>query len=300
MATELYSYIDEYILHIKIEKGLSSHTISAYTSDLVHFYTFLDREQIHSPTHITPTVIVAYLIWLEKEKVQARSRARKLVTLRGLFKYLQQQRILKEDPTHGISLPKTGLYLPHVLDIAEITKLIDTPNPNTPTGLRDQTMLEVMYGAGLRVSELISLKMQDVYLEAGFLKVFGKGSKERLIPIGEYAQKKLQQYVDTARPFLLKQKASPYLFIGRAPNPMTRQAFWKNLKKYTLLAGIEKDVSPHTLRHCFATHLLQGGADLRAVQMMLGHSDISTTQIYTLITREHLQKIHEQFHPRHA
>ena len=298
MPTNLHNLIDNYLLSLRIEKGLSDHTLSAYSGDLLHFQKFLEKE--HSQiVNITSIVIVAYLIQLEKQKIVAKSRARKLVTLHGFFKYLLHTKKITDDPTQSISLPKTGLALPHVLDVSEVTQLIDTPSTKTPIGVRDQTMLEVMYSSGLRVSELISLKIQDVYLEAGFLKVFGKGSKERLIPIGEYAREKLTTYIETARPSLLKQKASTYLFIGRTPNPMTRQGFWKLLKKYALLAGIQKKISPHTLRHCFATHLLQGGADLRAVQMMLGHSDISTTQIYTLITREHLQKIHEQYHPRH-
>jgi len=197
-----------------------------------------------------------------------------------------------------IDLPKSGLRLPEVLSFKDVEKLLSAPESAKPRGCRDAAMIELLYAAGLRVSELVNLKIQDANLEAGFVRVFGKGSKERVVPIGLYAKEKISLYLEASRPSLLKTLVSPYLFVGRAGKPMTRQGFWKLLRKYAQTAGINKNVSPHSLRHSFASHLLEGGADLRAVQVMLGHVDISTTQIYTHVARERLKSIHTQFHPR--
>jgi integrase/recombinase XerD len=191
-----------------------------------------------------------------------------------------------------------GLKLPDVLAVDEISRLLDSPDTSKPVGVRDAAMLELLYAAGLRVSELVNLKLQDINLEAGFVRVFGKGSKERLVPIGQPAKTKIAFYIENARKTALKNRLSPYLFTARAGKPITRQGFWKLLRRYGDQAQIHKKISPHSLRHSFATHLLEGGADLRAVQMMLGHVDISTTQIYTHVTRKHLKDLHQKFHPR--
>ena len=235
---------------------------------------------------------------MRDEGLSARSRARHLVTLRGFYKFLVQENILQRDPAELIDLPKSSLNLPHALTVDEVKLLLTTPDLNKPNGLRDTAMLELLYAAGLRVSELINLKIQDVNLEAGFVRVFGKGSKERIVPIGYFAIETIENYIKNSRPRLLKHIVSPYLFVARAGKPMTRQGFWKLLKRYAQHAGFIKKITPHSLRHSFASHLLEGGADLRAVQVMLGHVDISTTQIYTHVAREHLKKAHAKFHPR--
>ena len=195
-------------------------------------------------------------------------------------------------------MPKSGLHLPGILSQSEIRKLLAAPDPERPTGVRDAAMLELLYAAGLRVSELISVKVLALNMDAGFVRVFGKGGKERVVPIGRAALNAIDTYQKTARPTLLKGTASDFLFVARAGRPLSRQGFWKLLKKYALRAGIRQTVSPHTLRHSFASHLLQGGADLRIVQTLLGHADIATTQIYTHISTEHLKAIHQKYHPR--
>jgi len=290
--------VDQFINYLLIEKGLARETIDSYSRDLAVFMDFLKNVGIKQIAQTDMAVLLKHLIALRKDGLGARSRARHLVTLRGFFKFLVQEKILKSDPTRMIDLPKSGLRLPEVLSFKDVEKLLSAPESAKPRGCRDAAMIELLYAAGLRVSELVNLKLQDVNLEAGFVRVFGKGSKERVVPIGLYAKEKISLYLEASRPSLLKTLVSPYLFVGRAGKPMTRQGFWKLLRKYAQTAGINKNVSPHSLRHSFASHLLEGGADLRAVQVMLGHVDISTTQIYTHVARERLKSIHTQFHPR--
>ena len=292
------SLIDRYMNYLTVEKGLAAATLESYGQDLGRFAGFLKSSRIHDITDTDTAVILKYLIFLRKANLTAKSRARHLVTLRGFFKFLVGEKLLKKDPARVIDLPKTGLQLPDVLSVDEIVAILNAPDVLRPKGLRDAAMLELLYAAGLRVSELVHLKLQDVNLEAGFVRAFGKGSKERVVPVGSQARGKISEYLKTARPILLKNLVSPYLFVAHAGKPMTRQGFWKLLKKYALLAGIEKDITPHSFRHSFASHLLEGGADLRAVQLMLGHVDISTTQIYTHVARDHLKKMHEKYHPR--
>ncbi len=262
------------------------------------YLSFLEENKINNIAGADTPVILKHLIVMRNAGLGARSRARHLVTIRGFYRFLVQEKILKHDPTRLIDLPKSGLKLPDVLSVEEVKLLLSIPDTNTPAGSRDAAMIELLYAAGLRVSELINLKLQDVNMEAGFVRVFGKGSKERVVPIGLFAKEKIGDYLKTARPLILKNIASRYLFVARAGKPMTRQGFWKLIKRYALKAGFNKKITPHSLRHSFASHLLEGGADLRAVQLMLGHVDISTTQIYTHVAREHLKKIHEKFHPR--
>ena len=223
----------------------------------------------------------------------ARSRARHLVSIRGIYRFLLSEKIIKNDPSRLVDLPKLSLKLPDVLAVDEVSGLLKTPDTSKPLGARDAAMLELLYAAGLRVSELVNLKLRDINLEAGFVRVMGKGSKERVVPIGQHAKTKIENYIENYRGPALKNKLSPYLFIARAGKPISRQGFWKLLRRYADQARIHKKISPHSLRHSFATHLLEGGADLRAVQVMLGHVDISTTQIYTHVTRKHLQELHQ-------
>ncbi|MDL1963901.1 MAG: site-specific tyrosine recombinase XerD [Deltaproteobacteria bacterium] len=290
--------VDQYLNYLLIERGLSKNTIESYSSDLTRYLDFLKKKRIHTINDADATAILKHLISLRNTGLGARSRARHLVTLRGFYRFLVEEKVIKNDPTRIIDLPKSGLRLPDVLSFEEVERLLNTPDINKPTGARDAAMIEVLYAAGLRVSELVNLKVHDVNLEACFVRVFGKGSKERVIPIGLYAKEKVDYYIKTFRSKLLKNVASPYLFVARAGKPMTRQGFWKLLRKYGQKAGIIRKIKPHSLRHSFASHLLEGGADLRSVQIMLGHVDISTTQIYTHVVREHLKKIHEKFHPR--
>ncbi len=290
--------VDQYLNYLLVEKGLSKKTIESYSSDLTRYLKFLKTIKISTISNADTPAILKHLISLRNAGLGSRSRARHLVTIRGFYKFLIEEKVIKNDPTRVIDLPKSGLRLPDVLSFEEVKRLIDTPDINKPTGARDAAMIELLYAAGLRVSELVNLRIQDVNLEACFVRVFGKGSKERVVPIGLYAKEKIDYYIKTFRPKLLKNIASPYLFVARAGRPITRQGFWKLIKKYGQLAGITRRIKPHSLRHSFASHLLEGGADLRSVQIMLGHVDISTTQIYTHVAREHLKKIHEKFHPR--
>lgn len=290
--------MDLYRNYLVVEKGLSTNTLESYSRDLVRFFDVLKENGISAIEQVENTTILKHLIGLRQAGLRARSRARHLVAIRGFFRFLLHEKMIAHDPSHLVDLPKTGLRLPDVLSSDEVLSLLNAPDANKPTGLRDSAMLELLYAAGLRVSELVSLKVLDVNLDAGFVRVFGKGSKERVVPIGMYAKAKIGLFLQSARGRMLKTATSPYLFVARAGKPMTRQGFWKLLKKYASAAGIRKKLSPHSLRHSFATHLLEGGADLRSVQMMLGHVDISTTQIYTHVAKDHLKDVHGKFHPR--
>ncbi len=296
--TAINHLIDQYINYLLVEKGLSNATISSYSADLLRFSEFLVSKKIKGIEEADTVAILKYLIDLRDDGLDIRSRARHLVTLRGFYRFLISEKIISKDPVRLIDLPKFGFKLPHVLSVDEISVLLNTPDPEKPKGARDAAMLELLYAAGLRVSELLHVKIRDLNLESGFVRVMGKGSKERIIPIGSHAITKLDAYIKHARPKLLKHHTSSYVFAVRAGKPMTRQGFWKLVRQYAKAAGYEKKISPHTFRHSFASHLLEGGADLRAVQMMLGHSDISTTQIYTHVARDHMKRMHEKFHPR--
>lgn len=297
-ATPIDHLIESYIDFLIIEKGLAHNSIESYSADLSGYGDFLEENQIVDLSRADTTVVLAWLIHLSKKGLSSKSRARHLITIRGFYKYLIFEKHISHNPLKDVSIPKIGQALPKILSIAEVETILNAQNMTTPKGIRNLAMIEIIYGAGLRVSELISLKLQDVNLDAGLLRVMGKGSKERIVPFGTKAKSITREWVDTARPLVLKHIPSQYLFVARAGKPMTRQAFWKIIKKSACLAGISKNVTPHTLRHSFATHLLEGGADLRSVQTMLGHSDISTTQIYTHISREYLIKMHQKFHPR--
>lgn len=295
---EINLLLDQYINYLIVEKGLSKKTIASYTLDLTRYLDFLKRMELFKLTDVDAEVILRHMVELQESGLKAKSRGRHLVAIRGFYKFLLQESLIPNDPTKLLDLPKTELKLPDTLSVEEVTLLLNAPSSTKPVDVRNDAMIELLYAAGLRVSELVNLTAIDVNLEACFVKIFGKGSKERIVPIGLHAKKKIELYLTTARSLLLKGAASKYLFVARAGKPMTRQGFWKLLKRYAVIAGIEKNITPHSLRHSFASHLLSGGADLRAVQEMLGHVDISTTQIYTHIAKEHLQEIHEKFHPR--
>ena len=289
---------DRYLNYLLVEKGLAKRTLESYSRDLMRYVRFLADDGSANVSAADTPHILKYLIALRNSGLGARSRARHLVTLRGFYRFLVQENILDGDPVRQVDLPKTALKLPDVLSAEEIESLLNAPDSRKPTGIRDAAMLELLYAAGLRVSELIHLRVRDVNLEAGFVRVFGKGSRERVVPIGRYAVEKVRTYLQLARGRMLKEIASPYLFVARAGNPMTRQGFWKLLKKHARGVELHKKVTPHSLRHSFASHLLEGGADLRVVQEMLGHVDISTTQIYTHVAQQRLKQAHEKYHPR--
>jgi integrase/recombinase XerD len=295
---DLNSQIDRFLNYLLVEKGLARATLESYSRDILRYAEFLDKNGKRRVSVEDTPLILKYLIHLRNSGLGARSRARNLVTIRGFYRFLVREKILPLDPAKLVELPKTMLKLPDVLSVREVRQLLKAPDTRTPAGIRDAAMLEVLYAAGLRVSELVHLKLQDVHLDAGFVRVLGKGSKERVVPIGQYARETVIVYLDQARASLLKGRASPFMFVARAGRPLTRQGFWKLLRRHALAAGLIKKVTPHSLRHSFASHLLEGGADLRAVQVMLGHTDISTTQIYTHVANERLRQIHRQYHPR--
>lgn len=288
----------QFLDYLVVEKGLSEKTIASYRSDLSRYFLYLRSNGVESVSSDDMPLLLGHLAEMEKTRLSPRSRARHMAALRGFYRFLVQEEVLAEDPSKRVDLPKIGLKLPEVLSVSEVERLIAAPDTSEPGGVRNAAMLEVLYAAGLRVSELVTLRRNDVNTEAGFLKVMGKGASERVVPIGLHAKARLDVYLQTARPVLLKGRESAYLFIARAGKPMTRQGFWKILKKYAVQSGIRKEITPHSLRHAFASHLLEGGADLRSIQMMLGHADISSTQIYTHIARRRLQEIHEKYHPR--
>lgn len=294
----MHELADAYMDYQTIEKGLSANSITAYGTDLASYINYLSDNGIEEIRDADTTAILGWLVYLTRQGLSAKSRARYLVSIRGFYKYLAAEKLITANPLKDIDIPKTGRHLPGVISVNEVEALLNACEATTPKGQRNLAMMEIMYGAGLRVSELVFLKVVDVNLDAGLVRVMGKGAKERIVPIGSKAKDAARLWLDQGRPMALKQLSSDFLFIARAGQPMTRQAFWKIIKKYALVAGIVRPISPHTLRHSFATHLIEGGADLRSVQTMLGHSDISTTQIYTHISREYLIKMHHEFHPR--
>lgn len=293
--------IDRFLNYILVERGLSRNTVEAYGRDLRLWGEFLQQK---SPTSLTkvekigPDKILEFLIW--RKGAKTRTLARNLVVLRSFFKFCFEEQLLPADITQNVEIPKLSRKLPHVLDRREIDLLLAAPAVKTALGLRNRAMIELLYATGLRVSELVSLKLSDMHFskEGDYLLAFGKGSKERVVPIGGAAKKVITWYLEEGRPPLLKGRPSVYLFVVRGGKKMSRQMFWIAIKKYGREQGIKRPVSPHVLRHSFATHLLEGGADLRSVQVMLGHADISTTQIYTHMSRKHLIEVHEKFHPR--
>lgn len=290
--------IDRFCDHLWLEDGLADLTLAAYRHDLKGFAAWLERERTRVLDAALPGDIEAYLAWRFARRTQPRSAARYTSALKRFYRYLLRENLVTHDPTVNLDSPKLPRSLPKSLSETEVETLLDLPDTDTDLGLRDRAMLEVLYATGLRVSELVGLKLAAVSLDAGVLRVTGKGSKERLVPLGEEAVNWIGRYLKEARPSLMQKCQCDELFVTARGSAMTRQAFWYLIKRRASAAGLTRPLSPHTLRHAFATHLLNHGADLRVVQMLLGHADISTTQIYTHVARERLKRLHASHHPR--
>lgn len=290
--------IEEYLKFIQIEKGLSENTIGAYRRDLKKYQLYMQEQKIAHIDFIDRQTIQECLGSLIDQGASAKSIARFISTIRSFHQFALREKYAAKDPTVLIETPKYEKKLPDVLDVEEVIQLLETPDLTKNNGYRDRTILELLYATGMRVTELIQIEIDDVNLIMGFVKVFGKGNKERIIPLGDTVIEYLDTYINTVRPQLLKKTVTNVLFLNLHGRPLTRQGIWKLIKQYGLRANINKSLTPHTLRHSFATHLLENGADLRAVQEMLGHSDISTTQLYTHVSKTQIRQMYNQFHPR--
>ncbi len=290
---------EQFLNYLSVERGLARNTISSYQTDLKKFFSFLKEKGETLVDNVTREDIREFLMDLKNKKLSVNSIARNLVSIKSFFKYLVNERIIKDNITAVLESPKLWKKLPDTLSIKEVDKIILKANFKSKQGIRDRAILEVLYGTGMRVSEAVNLKLRDINFEVGFLKCKGKGQKERIVPFGGKAQTAIRQYLKKARPdFILKKRDMPEIFLSRLGRPISRVSIWKMIKTYTRKANIKKNITPHTLRHSFATHMLEGGADLRIVQELLGHADISTTQIYTHINKDRLKSIHHKYHPR--
>ena len=293
--------IEEYLHFLKIERGLSDNTIQSYERDLKQYLFFLEEREIASWEVIDRYLVLDFLESLRNNDKSSATIIRMVSTLRKFHQFLRQERITDSDPMQHIDTPKKVKRLPKTLSITEVEKIIESPDTTDYLGIRDRAILEVMYATGLRVTELISLKLDDLHLSLGLLQTLGKGDKERIIPLGDVAIKWIEIYLEKSRPELIaknKKEKTNILFLNYKGEGFTRQGIWKNLRVYVTQAGIEKEVTPHTLRHSFATHLLENGADLRVVQELLGHADISTTQIYTHISKKRMTDVYKNYFPR--
>jgi len=291
-------HVDSFLHYLAVEKGLARNTLEAYSRDLVAYRNFLDKEGVASLSQTDKLTVMAFIMDQQKRGLVLRSIARSLVAVRGLYRFLAQEGYLTTNPLEDMDLPKIGAHLPYVLSVHEVERLLDAPDSESLQGLRDGAMLELLYGTGMRVSELVEFPGSGLNAEVGFVTIRGKGGRERIVPVGEVAIGRIQRYVQDARPRLVKGDATAYLFVNMRGSKLSRQGFWKILKTYALKAGVSTRLTPHTLRHSFATHLLERGADLRFVQAMLGHVDVSTTQVYTHVNQEYLRQLHRRFHPR--
>ncbi|MFY9432792.1 MAG: site-specific tyrosine recombinase XerD [Thermacetogeniaceae bacterium] len=290
-------YLDEFLTFLRVERGLADNTINSYRYDLEQYVSFLSAQKLKL-FQATQNVILSFLNQQRLLNKSARTRSRMLAALRGLYRYLLQEGLVTTDPTENLTSPKLEKNLPRVLSVQEVEKLLSQPNSGTLIGLRDKAMLELLYATGMRVSEMLGLDTEHLNLELGFVRCMGKGSRERIIPIGEIAQNYLREYLSRCWLKLRKSTGERALFLNKNGRRLTRQGFWKILKAYAKKAGIQSEITPHVLRHSFATHLLENGADLRAVQEMLGHADITTTQIYTHLSKRKMREVYEKSHPR--
>ncbi len=292
-------HVEDFIHFLIVERALADNTVQSYRRDLGQYVLYLDKvEQLSSVNEVKRAHILNYIQHLKEQGRAQTTIARNLASIRSFHHFLLREKASESDPTLHIETPKLDRKLPRVLSMEEVEALLATPESHTPLGKRDLAMLEVLYATGIRVSELVQLNVSDVHLTMGFVRCLGKGNKERIIPLGKMAQSSIAEYLDRARPELLKKKQNDALFLNHHGNRLSRQGFWKILNKLSGKANIQKELTPHTLRHSFATHLLENGADLRAVQEMLGHADISTTQIYTHVTNKRLKDIYASYHPR--
>ncbi|MBP2683345.1 MAG: site-specific tyrosine recombinase XerD [Deltaproteobacteria bacterium] len=289
--------LDSFLLHLATERRLSGNTLASYAADLRRFSAFLADRGIDARSFTRPGFL-DYLTSLREEGLSARSTARHVSTTRSFFRFLVREGVLAASPVSEVKAPRIGRPLPKYLTLTQVERLLNAPDGRTPEGIRDRAMLTLMYASGLRASELVTLRLENVDANAGFLYVLGKGGKERVVPVAEAALAALAGYMAAARPGFLGKRVSSALFLSRRGKQITRQTLWNRIRRWALSAGIEERISPHTLRHSFASHLLAGGADLRAVQAMLGHADIATTQIYTHVTPERLRDVHRKHHPR--
>lgn len=292
------AYVQEFINYLSAERGLAQNTLESYGRDLRQFQAFLTNEHLDLVKQANRAAIFSYLQNLQLKGRAVSTISRNLAAIKSFYQFLVREKYIDKDPSANLESPKLEKRLPKILSVAEVEELLKQPNSFLPTGMRDRAMLELLYATGIRVSELISLNISDVNLDMGYLKCYGKGAKERIVPVGSIAVKCVQEYINKGRPKLIRTYDEPALFVNHHGNRLTRQGFWKIIKKYAQEAHINKDITPHTLRHSFATHLLENGADLRSVQEMLGHADISTTQIYTHVTRNHLKEVYDKTHPR--
>ena len=293
-------HLDSFLVYLTMNRGLSKNTIESYSRDISSLTAFLGKRGISDSTAVSEHEIAAFFEHLRKKKLSPRSVARNIVSLKQFFRFLLTENVITGDPMRNTVSPKPAKTLPHTLSLSEVETLLREPEKGkSEKALRDRAMLEVLYATGVRVSELVSLELNRVNLDHGYVITLGKGSKERIVPIGDAAIRKTRDYLSDARPKLLRGRSSEYLFVtSRTASKMSRQRFWRIIKDYALAAGIHSHITPHVLRHSFATHLLERGADLRSIQAMLGHSDISTTQIYTYVEKERLKRIHKKSHPR--
>jgi len=290
--------IEQFLSYISVERGMADNTLSSYKRDLRKFSDFLKSKKTETIDKVSRQMINSFMMAERERGLASNSVSRELACIKSFFKFLLKENIIKDDAANIIESPKLWKKLPFTLSVEEVGTLLNAPNVRDPMEARDKACLELMYATGMRVSELVNLKMDDINMGVGFVKCFGKGSKERIVPFGKKAEESIRRYLEKSRPQFLKKNISNSLFLTRLGKPMSRQTFWKIIKRYAKIAKIKKKVTPHSLRHSFATHILERGADLRIVQEMLGHSDISTTQIYTHVSKDRLKSIHQKFHPR--
>jgi integrase/recombinase XerD len=290
--------LEQFSHYLTVEKGLARNTVDSYRRDLNIFFAFLEPRGIASPSRVNRDLITSYLLGLKEAGRASSTISRNVASIRSFFTFLVQEDLLEENPSQLVKAPRIEKKLPRVLTTKEVDRLLQQPRSDGQAGQRDKAMLELLYASGIRVTELVSLNLTDFSPEAGFLRCRGKGMKERIVPIGSVAVKCVREYIGSSRQKMLKRREEKALFLNHHGRRLTRQGFWKILKKYVRQSQLNGEVTPHTLRHSFATHLIENGADLRSVQEMLGHSDISTTQIYTQITRRKIREVYDKTHPR--
>jgi integrase/recombinase XerD len=294
----VHAGVDDYIRHLAVERGLALNTLEAYSRDLNRYVAFFEERGVRKLDEIRSSDVIGFLEDLRARGLVSNSVNRVLAAVRGFNKYLLGRSIIAENPVAQIELGRVWMRLPDTLTQEEMARLLDMPGTGSDLGVRDRSMLELLYATGMRVSELAGLAVSSINWDVGYCIVAGKGGKERIVPMGRSARECLERYLERVRPKLLRGRAENAVFLNRSGKGLTRQGIWKIVQRYARIAGLEKTIYPHTFRHSFATHLLEGGADLRSVQIMLGHADISTTQIYTHVTREHLKSVHRTYHPR--
>ncbi|MCE5284574.1 MAG: site-specific tyrosine recombinase XerD [Pelosinus sp.] len=291
-------YVNQFINYLAVERGLAQNTLESYGRDLRQFQEYVQSNDTEIINDSARTTILNYLTNLQEKGRAVSTISRNLAAIKSFYQYMVREQYITQDPAASLEAPKLEKKLPKILTINEVEELLKQPSSLVPTGFRDKAMLELLYATGIRVSELISLNTPDVNLDMGYIKCYGRGAKERIVPLGSIAAKCVQEYIAKGRPKLVRTYEEAALFVNHHGNRLTRQGFWKIIKKYAHEAHIAQEITPHTLRHSFATHLLENGADLRAVQEMLGHADISTTQIYTHVTKNHLKEVYDKTHPR--